>query len=259
MTTQTLKLASWNVNSLTVRAPQVLQWFTENEIDVLAVQETKVTDDKFPQQAFRDLGLHIAFSGQKTYNGVALISRHPLTDIFIEADNVLERRIIAATVQGIRIINLYVPNGSDLTSDKYIYKLSWLEQVTHFITNELKRYPHLAVVGDFNIAPQDLDVHDPQEWVDCVLCSPAERAALTRIQNLGLQDSFRVIYPDLATYSWWDYRAASFRRNRGMRIDLILLSNAIQAHCQDAGIDKTPRKSERPSDHAPVWSTLRIP
>ena len=258
MTKKTLTIASWNVNSLPVRAPQVLQWFTEKSIDVLAVQETKVPDEKFPTQAFIDLGLHIAFSGQKTYNGVAIISRYPLTDVFIEEDQVLERRIIAATVEDIRLIDLYVPNGSHLTSDKYTYKLAWLKQVTTFIADELTRYPKLAVVGDFNIAPQDLDVHDPQEWLDCVLCSPEERAALANIQDLGLQDSFRHIYPELAAYSWWDYRAASFRRNRGLRIDLVLLSDALQACCQDAGIDKTPRQSERPSDHAPVWATVGL-
>ena len=256
MTHSNLKIASWNINSITVRSPQVLQWFTDNAIDVLALQETKIVDAQFPQQTFTDLGLHVAFSGQKTYNGVALISRYPMTDIFIEPGHVPERRMIAATIRGVRIINLYTPNGSHLTSDKYTYKLSWLEKVSQFIANELKRYPYLAVVGDFNIAPEDIDVHDPQEWMDCVLCSPAERAALKTIQDLGLCDSFRFLYPTLTAYSWWDYRAASFRRNRGLRIDLILLSKALQAHCQTAGIDKNPRQSERPSDHAPVWAML---
>lgn len=252
-------LASWNVNSLSVRGPQVLDWFADKAIDVLALQETKVTDEKFPLQWFQDLGLHVAYSGQKTYNGVAIMSRHPLSDIYIESSDVAERRIIAATIQGIRLINLYVPNGSHLTSDKYQYKLTWLEHVTAFIAAELERYPLLAVVGDFNIAPADLDVHAPEEWLDSVLCSPAEREALVRIQNLGLVDSFRHIYPDLAVYSWWDYRAASFRRNRGLRIDLILLSQALQLLCHDVNIDSMPRKSERPSDHAPVWASLQLP
>ncbi|PJD90677.1 MAG: exodeoxyribonuclease III [Legionella sp.] len=257
MTMQTFTLASWNVNSLPVRAPQILTWLEDNSIDVLAVQETKVTDDKFPHQLFTDLGYHIAYSGQKTYNGVAFISRLPLTDIWIESSDILERRIIAATIQDARVINLYVPNGSTPSSDKYLYKLSWLERVTKWIETELQRYPKLAVVGDFNIAPYDIDVHDPLEWVDCVLCSPQERTALARMQALGLLDSFRELNPELQTYSWWDYRAASFRRNRGLRIDLILLSQALQACCIETGIDPLPRKSERPSDHAPVWATLK--
>lgn len=257
MTMQTFTLASWNVNSLPVRAPQILAWLEQRSIDVLAVQETKVTDDKFPHQLFTDLGYHIAYSGQKTYNGVALISRLPLTDIWIEPSDIAERRIIAATIQGIRVINLYVPNGSDLSSEKYLYKLSWLDRVTALIATELERYPKLAVVGDFNIAPNDIDTHDPQEWTDCVLCSPQERAALARIQALGLLDSFREMNRELQVYSWWDYRAASFRRNRGLRIDLILLSHALHAGCLETGIDPLPRQSERPSDHAPVWAALR--
>ncbi len=257
MTMQTFTLASWNVNSLPVRAPQMLAWLEQRSMDVLAVQETKVTDDKFPHQLFTDLGYHIAYSGQKTYNGVAFISRLPLTDIWIEPADIAERRIIAATIQGIRVINLYVPNGSEPSSEKYLYKLSWLDRVTALIESELQQYPKLAVVGDFNIAPQDIDVHDPKEWTDCVLCSPQERAALTRIQALGLRDSFREMNQGLQEYSWWDYRAASFRRNRGLRIDLILLSQALHAGCLETGIDPTPRQSERPSDHAPVWATLR--
>lgn len=252
----TLTIASWNVNSLSIRGPQVLQWFEDKAIDILALQETKVPNEKFPHQTFRDLGLHVAYTGQKTYNGVAVIAREPLVDVFIEADDIAERRIIAATVRDVRIINLYVPNGSHPTSDKYVYKLAWLERATQFIAAELARYPKLAVVGDFNIAPQDIDVHDPEEWLDCILCTPAERAALAKIQALGLQDSFRSLHPELATYSWWDYRAASFRRNRGLRIDLILLSSALQAQCHNAGIDSDPRRSERPSDHTPVWAQL---
>jgi exodeoxyribonuclease-3 len=251
-----LKIASWNVNSLAVRGSQVLQWFAESAIDVLAVQETKITDEKFPVQWFRDAGLNVIYSGQKTYNGVAMISRIPLQDVYIEASTVAERRIIAATIHDIRIINLYVPNGSHPDSDKYHYKLAWLEQVTAFIASELQRYPKLVVLGDFNIAPQDIDVHDPGEWLNCILCTPSERAALRRIQDLGLIDSFRFMHPELQIYSWWDYRAASFRRNRGLRIDLILISQALQKHCHLADIDKLPRTVERPSDHAPAWTSL---
>lgn len=255
--THSLKIASWNVNSLTVRGPQVLEWFAQQAIDVLALQETKVPDLKFPHQWFTDAGLHVVYSGQKTYNGVAFVSRVPLIDLYIEASDVPERRIIAATVGDIRIINLYVPNGSHPNSDKFLYKLTWLEQVTEFIEAELKRYPKLVVVGDFNIAPADLDVHDPQAWVDSVLCTPAERAALARIQALGLVDIFRFMHPQAQVFSWWDYRAASFRRNLGLRIDLILVSEALTAICHSAGIDSEPRKSERPSDHAPVWVCLK--
>lgn len=254
-----LTIASWNVNSLPVRGPQVLDWFAQQSIDVLAIQETKVPDDKFPQQWFTDLGLYIAYSGQKTYNGVAFISRLPLSDLYIEPSDIAERRIIAATVQNVRIINLYIPNGSQVGSDKYTYKLAWLERTIMFIAAELQRYPQLVVVGDFNIAPADLDVHDPKEWIDCVLCSPAERAALHQMQNLGLEDSFRQQNPSLQAYSWWDYRAASFRRNRGLRIDLILLSQQLAPYCQTAAIDSLPRKHERPSDHAPVWISLALP
>lgn len=254
----TLTIASWNVNSLSVRGAQALQWFADKAIDVLALQETKVSNDKFPLDWFSEAGLHVIYSGQKSYNGVALASRTPFSDIFIEADAVAERRIIAATVQDIRIINLYVPNGSHPTSDKYLYKLTWLDQVTAFIAEELKRYPKLVVVGDFNIAPQDRDVHAPEEWVDCVLCSPAERVAFNRIQDLGLVDSFRFLHPEAQTYSWWDYRAASFRRNRGLRIDLILMSQALKPACQEVEIDKEPRTVERPSDHAPVWARFLL-
>lgn len=253
------KIASWNVNSLAIRGPQALAWFAENHIDVLALQETKVHNDKFPHQWFSELGYHVVYSGQKTYNGVALVSRIPLADIYIESEDVLERRMIAATLGDIRMINLYVPNGSQPGSEKFIYKLSWLEKVTQFIAQELQRYPKLVVLGDFNIAPQDIDVHDPIEWLNCIHCTPEERAALANIQALGLHDSFRVLHPEVQSYSWWDYRAASFRRNRGLRIDLILISHALLNECHNAEIDAEPRKGERPSDHAPIWISLTAP
>ncbi|MCR9191589.1 MAG: exodeoxyribonuclease III [Gammaproteobacteria bacterium] len=258
MSKKSLTIASWNVNSLPVRAPQAIAWFEEHAIDILAVQETKVNDDKFPSNLFEDLGLHVAYSGQKSYNGVALISRFPLDDVYIEPSEVAQRRIIAATVQGVRIVNLYVPNGSHLGSDKYLYKLSWLAEVTAMLEKEIQQHPKLVVVGDFNIAPEDIDVHDPKEWVDCVLCSPEERTALANIQDLGLHDSFRHMNPSTQTFSWWDYRAAGFRRNRGLRIDLILLSTALNNACLDTGIDALPRQAERPSDHAPAWVTLEM-
>lgn len=255
-----LKLASWNVNSLNVRLSQVLAWLESSQVDILALQETKLTDDKFPVEAFRAAGYHVVYSGQKTYNGVALISRHPIEDVVTDVPDFIDpqRRILAATIAGIRVINLYVPNGAAVDSDKYQYKLSWLEHVTGFIEQQLTDFKRVAVVGDFNIAPDDRDVHDPIEWEGCVLVSPLERAAFSSLLGLGLHDSFRNVAQDEGLFSWWDYRAAGFRRNRGLRIDLILLSDALNAHCLMSVIDKEPRRSERPSDHAPVWVTLDI-
>lgn len=258
MLNQQLKIASWNVNSVSVRGPQLLDWMLAHHIDIMAIQETKVTDDKFPAHMFTEHGFHLTFSGQKTYNGVALISRLPLADVYIESSDIAERRIIAATIQDIRIINLYVPNGSDVSSDKYLYKLRWLEEVTVFLREQHQRFPKLVVMGDFNIAPQDIDVHDPEAWRDAVLVSSLERAALAEIQQIGLHDSFRSRHPHRQDYSWWDYRAASFRRNLGLRIDLILISDALLPDCGTAEIDANPRKHERPSDHAPVWIGLKM-
>ncbi|MCW8394062.1 exodeoxyribonuclease III [Legionella sp. PATHC039] len=254
------KLASWNVNSLKVRLEQVLQWLESSQVDVLAMQETKLTDENFPVASFTDKGYHVIFSGQKTYNGVAIISRYPMTDIQTDIPELEDpqRRILAATVKGIRLINLYVPNGGELTSDKYQYKLDWLNKVTRFIQHQLSIYSKVAVVGDFNIAPEDRDVHDPVEWEGYVLVSPAERQAFMKILELGLHDSFRNFAQEEKAFSWWDYRAAAFRRNRGLRIDHVLLSHELNALCRQSKIDKEPRKAERPSDHAPVWVELEL-
>lgn len=255
-----IKLASWNVNSLKVRLEQVLQWLQTSDIDILALQETKVTDDQFPVEAFHSLGYEVVFSGQKTYNGVAIVSRQPMQDIVTDIPNLADpqRRILAATIGKLRLINLYVPNGSAVDSEKYQYKLSWLNAVTDFIREALSTHTEVAVVGDFNIAPSDLDVHDPTAWAGQVLVSPLEREALRDILELGLQDCFRHLHPDAPTYSWWDYRAASFRRNRGLRIDLILLSQALMRRCEACDIDSAPRRLERPSDHAPVQIRLAV-
>lgn len=252
------KIASWNVNSLTVRLDQVITWLVSSEIDILALQETKVTDDKFPIQVFLDLGFHVAFSGQKTYNGVAIISRLPIEDVMMDVATWSDpqRRILAATIGNIRLINLYVPNGAAVNSDKYHYKLTWLKHVTAFIKQQCTEFPCVAVVGDFNIAPDDRDVHDPHEWEGSVLVSPLEREAFATLLTLGLNDSFRNGVQEAELFSWWDYRAAAFRRNRGARIDHILLSDTLNKQCLGSYIDKTPRKSERPSDHAPVWVAL---
>ena len=254
------KLASWNVNSLKVRLDQVLEWLESSQVDVLAMQETKLLDENFPAAAFIDRGYHVVFSGQKTYNGVAIVSRHPLTEVITDIPGLEDpqRRILAATVAGIRLLNLYVPNGAELISDKYQYKLNWLEKVTVFIQQQLILYPQLAVVGDFNIAPEDRDVHDPAEWVGCVLVSPPERQAFINLLSLGLHDSFRNFEQEEKIFSWWDYRAAGFRRNRGLRIDHILLSDQLNVSCRQSRVDKEPRKVERPSDHAPVWVEVEL-
>ncbi len=253
-----LKLASWNVNSLKVRLEQVLAWLDTTQVDILALQETKVIDALFPAQVFEDSGYHVVFSGQKTYNGVAMISKYPIESTVTDLPGFddPQRRILATTIQGIRVINLYVPNGAAVGTDKYEYKLRWLVEVSAFIQQQLKEYPLLAVVGDFNIAPEDRDVHDPIAWKDAVLVSPKEREAFAGLMALGLNDSFRNFPQAAEAYSWWDYRAAAFRRNRGLRIDHILLSDALNRHCLESRIDIEPRRHERPSDHAPVWVTL---
>ncbi len=256
-----LKFASWNVNSLTIRLEQVLQWFESSQVDVLALQETKVIDENFPTQSFTERGFHVAFSGQKSYNGVAIVSRYPIKDVVTDIPGLIDpqRRILAATMVGIRLINLYVPNGAAVGTDKYEYKLMWLTKVTAFIKQQLSHYPHVAVVGDFNIAPEDIDVHSPEEWKDSVLVSPAERQAFFELMALGLKDSFRTLNHETQLFSWWDYRAAAFRRNRGLRIDHILLSETLNARCLESGIDKEPRRDPRPSDHTPVWAMLDMP
>jgi exodeoxyribonuclease-3 len=253
------KIASWNVNSLTVRLEQVMQWLESSQTDILGLQETKLVDERFPIARFEEAGYHVSFSGQKTYNGVALISREPLSEVSIGIPEYPDeqRRVIAATVRGIRIIDVYVPNGAAVGTDKYQYKLLWLKALTRYVEQQLSIYPKLLVMGDFNIAPEDKDVHEPSLWEGSVLVSPEERAALTTLKSLGLVDSFRALYPDVISYSWWDYRAAKFRRNHGLRIDLILLSEALQQQCIESGVDIEPRKNDRPSDHTPVWVGMR--
>ncbi|RUQ99316.1 exodeoxyribonuclease III [Legionella septentrionalis] len=253
-----LKIASWNVNSLKIRLEQVLSWLKSSEVDILALQETKLIDEQFPTFEFHNQGYHVAYTGQKTYNGVAVISRKPIEQVTIEVPGFMDpqRRMLAVTIAGMRLINLYVPNGSEVGSSKYQYKLNWLEVMTGFIQQELKHYPHLAVVGDFNIAPEDKDVHDPSVWDGCVMVSPQERKAFADLALLGLHDSFRCLHPEEQAYTWWDYRTACFRRNRGLRIDHILLSDKLRQHCLESWIDVEPRRAERPSDHAPVCAKL---
>lgn len=253
-----LKIASWNVNSLKVRLDQVLEWLEATQMDVLALQETKVIDEEFPKEAFEQRGYHLVYSGQKTYNGVAVISKSPITEVLTDIKELVDpqRRILAVTVAGIRVVNLYVPNGATVDSDKYSYKLNWMEKVGAFLQEQHSLYPKMVVLGDFNIAPEDQDVYDPKAWEGQVLVSPLERQAFARFLDAGFCDSFRLFKQEEKSYSWWDYRAAAFRRNMGLRIDHVLLSKALQSSCLKSVIDKEPRKSERPSDHAPVWVEL---
>lgn len=253
-----MKIATWNVNSLRVRLDHVRDWLTSAEPDVLGLQETKLTDDKFPIAEFEELGYRCAFSGQPTYNGVALISREPATDVVTNLDGFEDpqRRVLGATVAGVRVLNLYVPNGQSVDSDKYEYKLGWLAALTAQLRSDLDRYEHVIVMGDFNIAPADQDVHDPAAWEGKILCSPKERAALQGIVDVGLTDTFRLFDQAENSFSWWDYRAAGFRRNRGLRIDLILAAAALTEICTACAIDTAPRRLERPSDHAPVFAVF---
>ena len=255
-----LKIASWNVNSLNVRLPHVLAWCDGAQPDILALQETKLTDDRFPVDELLEAGYQSVFSGQKTYNGVAILSREPAADIVTDIDGLddPQRRILAATIGDMRIIDLYVVNGSEVGSEKFAYKLHWLEKVTGFIAQEMQRFDKVVVLGDFNIAPDDRDVHDPDAWHEKILCSTAERQALRDILNLGLSDTFRQFEQKENTWSWWDYRMAAFRRNLGLRIDLVLASEALAKTCSAAYVDKEPRRQERPSDHAPVVSEFNL-
>lgn len=258
----TLKIATWNVNSLKVRLPQVLDWLDQSDCDVLALQETKTEDQHFPLDAIQAAGFDSVYIGQKTYNGVAIIAKHgiPLKDVVygVPGFDDPQQRVIAATVNNVRVIDLYVVNGAEVGSEKFDYKLRWLEQVTAYIAKARQDYEHVVVLGDFNIAPADADVHDPEEWRGKILFSEQEHAALDKIKALGFSDVFRQFDQPEQLFSWWDYRAAGFRRNRGLRIDLILASTALAEHCKACEIDKTPRGWERPSDHTPVWAQFEL-
>jgi len=249
-----MKIATWNVNSMNVRRAHVLEWLQTHEPDVLVLQEIKQVTEKFPADDLQAIGYHSIASGQKTYNGVAVISKIPATDPvtdFPDLDDP-QRRILASTVGDVRVIDLYIPNGSEVGSEKYTYKLGWLSSLRRFLEAEMKAHEKLVVLGDFNIAPADEDVHDPEGWGEAILCSPQERKALRDLTELGLTDVFRKFEHPEKTFSWWDYRAAGFRRNAGLRIDLILTSDAMTKHCTSCYIDREPRAWERPSDHAPV-------
>lgn len=239
---------------MNVRQPHVIEWLQTHEPDVLVLQELKQVTEKFPADNLKAIGYHSIASGQKTYNGVAIISKTPATDPvtdFPDLDDP-QRRVLASTIDSVRVINLYVPNGAEVGSEKYTYKLGWLASLRDFLDTELGRHEKLVVLGDFNIAPADADVHDPEKWGEAILCSPPERKALTDLTALGLTDVFRKFDQPEKAFSWWDYRAAGFRRNAGLRIDLILSSAAMTERCTACYVDKEPRTWERPSDHTPV-------
>ena len=249
-----MKLATWNINSLTVRLPQVLDWLAANPVDVLVLQELKMTDDKFPFEAFTQAGYHAQCFGQKTYNGVALLSKVPATDVVKNIPGFSDEmaRVISGTVNGVRVIGAYFPNGQEPGSDKFDYKMNWLKGLRDWVKTELVAYPKLVLMGDYNITFDDADVWDPVGLKDTIHCTDEERYHLGALVALGLHDAFRLFPQPEKSYSWWDYRDFGFRRNRGMRIDHILVSNALKPAVVGCVIDKTPRKNERPSDHAPV-------
>jgi exodeoxyribonuclease III len=249
-----MKLATWNVNSLKVRLPQVLDWLAANAPDALCLQETKTEDAGFPFAELEVAGYHAAHNGQKTYNGVAVLYRGAATDVVRDIPGFADgqKRVIALTLGETRVISVYVPNGQETGSDKYAYKLAWFAALAAWLGEELGRFPRLALLGDFNVAPEDRDVHDPGGWREKILCSTPEREAFRALLAPGLSDAFRLFDQPEKSYSWWDYRAMAFRRNHGLRIDHILLSPPLAAACRSCTIDKGPRKLERPSDHAPV-------
>ena len=255
-----MRIATWNVNSLRVRIPQLTQWLVESPPDVIALQETKVPDDSFPHEAVQALGYQCVASGHKSYNGVALLSKLPMTEVVHGmpgyADD--QKRVIAATIGGVRVIDVYVPNGQAVDSPKFQYKLLWLQTLRAYLRDEIGRHEKVLVLGDYNIAPEDRDVHDPQAWVGKVHVSEAERAELRALTDLGLVDIYRRFEQPEKSYSWWDYRMSGFRRNLGLRIDLLLASSRLAEMCEACHIDKSPRGWERPSDHAPVIGSFKI-
>lgn len=262
-----MKIATWNVNSLNVRLPQVLDWLQQNPVDVLAVQETKMTDEKFPAADFQAIGYHAAFHGQKTYNGVTLISRTPAEHVTkaIPGFEDEQARVIAGSFNGVRVIDCYVVNGQEVDSNKYHYKLRWLKALRGYVEESLREHEHVVVTGDFNIAPNVDDTWDADLWEGKILCSDKERAALNALIDLGLTDCWQkfdhgeAVEDNKARFTWWDYRQAGFRRNLGLRIDHVLATATLAETCTACAVDLIPRSNERPSDHAPVVATFAHP
>ncbi|WP_298833058.1 exodeoxyribonuclease III [uncultured Piscinibacter sp.] len=253
-----MRLATWNVNSLAVRLPQLLDWLVANPVDTIVLQETKLTDDKFPQAELEAAGYRAQWFGQKTYNGVALLSRRQAADTVrnIPGFDDDQARVIAATVDGLRVIGAYFPNGQAPATDKFAYKMRWLDALRAWLARELVVHPQLVLLGDFNIAPEDRDVYDPVAWAGQIHCTPEEREQFRSLVALGLHDAFRLFEQPPKSWSWWDYRNLAFRKNQGLRIDHILVSDALRPKVSACSIDKLPRKNERPSDHAPVTVEL---
>lgn len=255
-----MKLATWNVNSLNVRLPHVLDWLAAHTPDALCIQETKLEDAKFPREAIEAAGYQVAFVGQKTYNGVAILSKAACADVIpnIPEFEDEQKRVLSASIGDVRIVCCYVPNGQAVDSEKYEYKLKWLTAFERWLRAQLQAYPKLVVLGDYNIAPDDRDVHDPKQWAGQILCSERERAAFQRLLDLGLRDSFRLFEQADKSFTWWDYRMNGFRRNLGLRIDHILVSTPLAGLCSSCAIDLAPRKLERPSDHTPVVAQIDV-
>ena len=253
-----MKLVTWNVNSLNVRLPHLLRWLEENPVDIVCIQETKLTDDKFPLKEINEAGYQVAYTGQKTYNGVAILSRLPIEDVVRNNPRFEDeqQRLLAATIGGVRFICAYVPNGQEVGSDKFVYKMAWLTALREWVAAEMRAHEQFAILGDYNIAPDERDVHDPAEWEGRIHFSLQERAMLQELMALGLSDAFRLFEQPDKQYSWWDYRQMAFRRNRGLRIDHILLSGNLAKRCTGCVIDREPRKWEQPSDHTPVIATI---
>ena len=253
-----MKLATWNVNSIKVRLPQLLEWLAGAQPDIVCLQELKAEDAKFPIAEIEQAGYRAAYSGQKTYNGVAILSKAAPENVVagIPGFDDDHKRVLAATVDGVRVVSLYCPNGQAPGTDKYAYKLRWYEALANYLGSELKNHLQLAAAGDYNVAPEDRDVHDPKAWEGHIHVSAPERAAWRGLLALGLKDTFRLFEQPEKVFSWWDYRMFAFRRNAGLRIDQILVSESLAARCSSCGVDKAPRKLERPSDHAPVVATF---
>ncbi|MFQ5354897.1 MAG: exodeoxyribonuclease III [Mariprofundaceae bacterium] len=249
-------ITSWNVNSLNVRLPHVLEWLDQTKPDILALQETKLPDERFPRDAIEAAGYNVCFSGQKTYNGVAILSKGQAQNIKTDLVglNDPQRRFLAASIDDVRILNVYIPNGQEVGSDKYAYKHDWLDALLITLKAELAEYENIVLLGDFNIAPEDIDIHKPERWRGKIMCSNEERAKFRQVLSLGFNDSVRMLQTDEPMYTWWDYRLAAFPRGWGLRIDHILTSYALTPLECGVGVDM--RKKERPSDHAPVWLEL---
>lgn len=249
-----MKLATWNVNSLSIRLPQLLAWLASHPVDAIVLQETKLTDDKFPHAELAEAGYQSQWFGQRTYNGVAILARGEIVDVVrnVPGFDDEQARVIAGTVGGVRIIGAYFPNGQAPGTDKFAYKLRWMDALREWLRAQLAAHPRLVLLGDYNIAPEDRDVHDPAAWLGMIHCTPQERAHFRQLLGLGLHDAFRLFEQPPKSWSWWDYRNLAFRRNQGLRIDHVLVSDALKAQVTACTIDKEPRKAERPSDHAPV-------